>query len=90
MSASPVARQAHSHAQLIPAMRKVLISDASQMPDIYSSTPNGTIYSTTPNGKPLKCFEKNSLRAMMRRKKIIKFHVGTSLVNAKEKFYFFK
>lgn len=51
MSASPVARQAHSHAQLIPAMRKVLISDASQMPDVYSSTPNGTIYSTTPNGK---------------------------------------
>jgi hypothetical protein len=51
MSASPVARQAHSHAQLIPAMRKVLISDASQMPDVYSSTPNGTIYSTTPGGK---------------------------------------
>lgn len=50
MSASPVARQAHSHAQLIPAMRKVLISDASQMPDVYSSTPNGTIYSTTPGG----------------------------------------
>lgn len=51
MSASPIARQAHSHAQLIPAMRKVLISDASQMPDVYSSTPNGTIYSTTPGGK---------------------------------------
>lgn len=52
MSASPIARQAHhSHAQLIPAMRKVLINDASQMPDVYSSTPNGTIYSTTPNGK---------------------------------------
>ena len=51
MSASPVARQAHSHAQLIPAMRKVLISDASQMPDVYSSTQNGTIYSTTPGGK---------------------------------------
>ncbi|KAG5676421.1 hypothetical protein PVAND_006259 [Polypedilum vanderplanki] len=50
MSASPIARQAHSHAQLIPAMRKVLINDASQMPDVYSSTPNGTIYSTTPNG----------------------------------------
>lgn len=50
MSASPIARQAHSHAQLIPQMRKVLINDASQMPDVYSSTPNGTIYSTTPNG----------------------------------------
>lgn len=56
MSASPVARQAHSHAQLIPAMRKVLISDASQMPDVYSSTPNGTIYSTTPGGKDLSVY----------------------------------
>lgn len=50
MSASPIARQAHSHAQLIPAMRKVLISEPSQMPDVYSSTPNGTLYSTTPGG----------------------------------------
>lgn len=66
MSASPVARQAHSHAQLIPAMRKVLISDASQMPDVYSSTPNGTIYSTTPNGK---------LKTLIVR--VFKFHVGT-------------
>lgn len=50
MSASPIARQACSHAQLIPAMRKVLISEPSQMPDVYSSTPNGTLYSTTPGG----------------------------------------
>jgi len=50
MSASPIARQACSHAQLIPAMRKVLISDPSQMPDVYSSTPNGTLYGTTPGG----------------------------------------
>jgi translation initiation factor 4E binding protein 2 len=50
MSASPIARQAHTHAQLIPAMRKVLISEPSQMPDVYSSTPNGTLYSTTPGG----------------------------------------
>lgn len=50
MSASPIARQACSHAQLIPSMRKVLISDPSQMPDVYSSTPNGTIYGTTPGG----------------------------------------
>lgn len=50
MSASPIARQAHSHAQLIPSMRKILISEPSQMPDVYSSTPNGTLYSTTPGG----------------------------------------
>lgn len=50
MSASPIARQSFSHAQLIPSMRKVLISEPSQMPDVYSSTPNGTLYSTTPGG----------------------------------------
>ncbi|CRK93673.1 CLUMA_CG007202, isoform A [Clunio marinus] len=50
MSASPIARQAHTHAQMIPSMRRVLISDPSQMPDVYSSTPNGTIYGTTPGG----------------------------------------
>jgi len=31
-------------------MRKILISEPSQMPDVYSSTPNGTLYSTTPGG----------------------------------------
>jgi hypothetical protein len=50
MSASPIARQACSHAQAIPS-RKILITDASQMPEVYSSTPNGTIFSTTPGGK---------------------------------------
>lgn len=50
MSASPIARQACSHAQLIPSMRRVMITEPSQMPDVYSSTPNGTIYSTTPGG----------------------------------------
>src|SRR4051812_9950931 len=50
MSASPIARQSFSHAQLIPSMRKVLISEPSQMPEIYSSTPGGTIYGTTPGG----------------------------------------
>ena len=55
MSASPIARQANSHAQLIPSMRRVMITEPSQMPDVYSSTPNGTIYSTTPGGK--NCFE---------------------------------
>ena len=61
MSASPIARQACSHAQLIPAMRKVLISDPSQMPDIYSSTPNGTLYGTTPGGKKKKALKKKSV-----------------------------
>lgn len=49
MSASPIARQACSHAQAIPS-RKVLVTDPNQMPDVYSSTPNGTLYSTTPGG----------------------------------------
>lgn len=56
MSASPIARQSFYHAQLIPSMRKVLISEPSQMPDVYSSTPNGTLYSTTPGGKNEKSF----------------------------------
>lgn len=50
MSASPIARQlCASHAQSIPS-KKVLINDANQLPDVYSSTPNGTLYSTTPGG----------------------------------------
>lgn len=50
MSASQMARQAcTSHAQSIPSKR-VLLTDASQLPDIYSSTPGGTLYSTTPGG----------------------------------------
>ncbi|GAB0091415.1 Eukaryotic translation initiation factor 4E-binding protein [Sergentomyia squamirostris] len=49
MSASPVARQACSHAQAIPSKR-VLVTDPSQMPDVYSSTPGGTLFSTTPGG----------------------------------------
>lgn len=48
MSASPIARQA-THSQSIPS-RRVLITDPAQMPDVYSSTPGGTIYSTTPGG----------------------------------------
>lgn len=51
MSASPIARQAcTSHAQVIPS-KKVLVTDATQLPDVYSSTPGGTLYSTTPGGK---------------------------------------
>lgn len=51
MSASPIARQLCStQAQSIPS-KKVLIHDPNQLPDVYSSTPNGTLYSTTPGGK---------------------------------------
>lgn len=49
MSASPIARQACSQMQTIPSKR-VLIHDASELPDLYSSTPGGTLYSTTPGG----------------------------------------
>jgi len=31
--------------------RKIVISDPIQMPEVYSSTPGGTLYSTTPGGK---------------------------------------
>lgn len=31
--------------------RRVVISDPSQLPADYSSTPGGTIFSTTPGGK---------------------------------------
>lgn len=51
MSASPIARQAcTSHSQSIPS-KKILVTDSSQLPDVYSSTPGGTLYSTTPGGK---------------------------------------
>ncbi|KAL0275637.1 UNVERIFIED_CONTAM: hypothetical protein PYX00_003435 [Menopon gallinae] len=48
MSASPVARQA-TNCQNIPS-RRVVINDASQLPQDYSTTPGGTVYSTTPGG----------------------------------------
>lgn len=48
MSASPIARAA-TISQSIPS-RRVMITDPSQMPDVYSSTPGGTLYSTTPGG----------------------------------------
>lgn len=49
MSASPTARQAFTHA--LPKTKKIFISDPIQMPEVYSSTPGGTLYSTTPGGK---------------------------------------
>lgn len=48
MSASPVARQV-TQCQSIPS-RRVLITDSSQLPISYSTTPGGTLYSTTPGG----------------------------------------
>lgn len=48
MSASPVARQA-TQCQSIPS-RRIIITDSSQLPVGYSTTPGGTLYSTTPGG----------------------------------------
>lgn len=42
---------AKSHSQMIPSMKRIFISEASQMPENYSTTPNGTCYGTTPGGK---------------------------------------
>ncbi|KAM7351260.1 eukaryotic translation initiation factor 4E binding protein thor [Cochliomyia hominivorax] len=50
MSASPTARQAMNVPQKI---KKITISDPIQMPEVYSSTPGGTLYSTTPGGTKL-------------------------------------
>lgn len=49
MSASPIARQV-TQSQVIPS-RRMLVTDPSQLPDVYSSTPGGTLYSTTPGGE---------------------------------------
>nr|AJC97587.1 Thor2 [Drosophila mojavensis] len=64
MSASPTARQAISHAEpmAMTKTKKIVISDPIQMPEVYSSTPGGTLYSTTPGGTKLiyeRAFMKN-------------------------------
>ncbi|KAM8717081.1 hypothetical protein ACLKA7_003880 [Drosophila subpalustris] len=64
MSASPTARQAISHALplAMTKTKKIVISDPIQMPEVYSSTPGGTLYSTTPGGTKLiyeRAFMKN-------------------------------
>lgn len=53
MSASPTARQAISHMMPVAMAKtkKIVITDPIQMPEVYSSTPGGTLYSTTPGGK---------------------------------------
>uniref|UniRef100_A0A1B6EYZ6 Eukaryotic translation initiation factor 4E-binding protein 1 n=1 Tax=Cuerna arida TaxID=1464854 RepID=A0A1B6EYZ6_9HEMI len=58
MSASPIARQA-TQSQNIPT-RRVLITDSSQLPIDYSSTPGGTLYSTTPGGTKI-VYERSTL-----------------------------
>ncbi|KAL1464765.1 hypothetical protein WDU94_004383 [Cyamophila willieti] len=45
--------------QNIP-IRRVLLTDDSQLPSHYSSTPGGTLYSTTPNGTRL-VYDRSSL-----------------------------
>ncbi|KAB7502013.1 Eukaryotic translation initiation factor 4E-binding protein 2 [Armadillidium nasatum] len=60
MSASPVARQAVSHAQDStekslgtkpqPIPKRVIINSPSDLPNDYSTTPGGTLFSTTPGG----------------------------------------
>uniref|UniRef100_A0A1A9ZDD3 Uncharacterized protein n=1 Tax=Glossina pallidipes TaxID=7398 RepID=A0A1A9ZDD3_GLOPL len=47
MSASPTARQVLS---MPIKTKRITISDPIQMPEVYSSTPGGTMYSTTPGG----------------------------------------
>ncbi|XP_030383942.1 eukaryotic translation initiation factor 4E-binding protein 3 [Scaptodrosophila lebanonensis] len=53
MSASPTARQAITHAMPMMKTKKIFITDPIQMPEVYSSTPGGTLYSTTPGGTKL-------------------------------------
>lgn len=48
MSASPITRPP-SESKAIPS-RRMLITDPSQLPHNYSSTPGGSLYSTTPGG----------------------------------------
>ncbi|KAI5712573.1 eukaryotic translation initiation factor 4E-binding protein 1 [Diaphorina citri] len=48
-----------SQSQVIP-IRRVLLTDDSQLPSNYSSTPGGTLYSTTPNGTRL-VYDRSSL-----------------------------
>ncbi|KAK9505692.1 hypothetical protein O3M35_009684 [Rhynocoris fuscipes] len=58
MSASPIARQA-TQCQNIPSKR-IHITDSSQLPIDYSTTPGGTLYSTTPGGTRI-VYERSTL-----------------------------
>lgn len=48
MSNSPTARPFANSAPV--KVKHILVSDPIQMPEVYSSTPGGTLYSTTPGG----------------------------------------
>ncbi|KAK2156977.1 hypothetical protein LSH36_201g03011 [Paralvinella palmiformis] len=50
MSDAKVTTMKASHTKEIP-IRRVLLSDPSQLPSDYSQTPGGTLFSTTPGGK---------------------------------------
>lgn len=50
MSASPTARQAITQNVPMAKTKKIQITDPIQMPEVYSSTPGGTLFSTTPGG----------------------------------------
>lgn len=43
--------------------RRILINDASQLPNDYSSTPGGTLFSTTPGGTRI-IYDRNFLMQM--------------------------
>ncbi|XP_075153005.1 eukaryotic translation initiation factor 4E binding protein thor [Haematobia irritans] len=60
MSASPTARQAMNVPQ---KTKRIMISDPIQMPEVYSSTPGGTLYSTTPGGTKL-IYERTFLKTL--------------------------
>lgn len=64
MSASPTARQAMNVPQ---KTKKITISDPIQMPEVYSSTPGGTLYSTTPGGKLISYLVFKILKILLRK-----------------------
>ena len=50
-----------STCRAIPATRRVILNDSSQLPSDYSTTPGGTLFSTTPGGKQLHLQSKLSI-----------------------------
>lgn len=47
----------------IPAVRRVLINDPSQLPSEYGTTPGGSLFSTTPGGR--KSFENAFIKRLL-------------------------
>ncbi|CAG0888415.1 unnamed protein product [Darwinula stevensoni] len=50
MSVSPVTQMSSSSEMRAIPLRRVHLTDPSQLPASYSSTPGGTLFSTTPGG----------------------------------------